>query len=152
MNTEEKLKDLITEFRSLKTESEKKSFDEKMVNTLSEMSPEERKAFRGAFLASARRTLSDAKEIKEEAEVKLLLNGIENYLSLSQIAQDYFGKSRSWLYQRINGALVNGKTAQFTIEEQQQLSNALLDISNRIKDTALKLKVGQFLACPAISS
>lgn len=113
-----------------------------MRHTLSEISPEERKKFRNAFLISARQTLAKAKELKEEAEIKLLLNGVDNYLSLSQIAQDYFGKSRSWLYQRINGTIVNGKPAQFTPEERQQLSNALLAISERIKDTALKLKVG----------
>ena len=113
-----------------------------MRHTLSEISPEERKKFRNAFLISARQTLAKAKELKEEAEIKLLLNGVDNYLSLSHIAQDYFGKSRSWLYQRINGAIVNGKPAQFTPEERQQLSNALLAISERIKDTALKLKVG----------
>ena len=142
MNAEEKLISLIAEYRLLKTEEEKKGFDEKMRHTLSEISPEERKKFRNAFLISARQTLAKAKELKEEAEIKLLLNGVDNYLSLSQIAQDYFGKSRSWLYQRINGAIVNGKPAQFTPEGRQQLSNALLAISERIKDTALKLKVG----------
>lgn len=142
MNAEEKLNSLIAEYRLLKTEEEKKGFDEKMRHTLSEIFPEERKKFRNAFLISARQTLAKAKELKEEAEIKLLLNGVDNYLSLSQIAQDYFGKSRSWLYQRINGAIVNGKPAQFTPEERQQLSNALLAISERIKDTALKLKVG----------
>ena len=142
MNAEEKLNSLIAEYRSLKTEEEKKGFDVKMRHTLSEISPEERKKFRNAFLISARQTLAKAKELKEEAEIKLLLNGVDNYLSLSQIAQDYFGKSRSWLYQRINGAIVNGKPAQITPEERQQLSNALLAISERIKDTALKLKVG----------
>lgn len=142
MNAEQKLKDLMAEFRSLKTEEEKSVFDDKMKQVLAEMDPEERKEFRKAFLASARRSVSEAKAIREEIETKLLLSGIDSYLSLSQIAQDYFGKSRSWLYQRINGALVNGKPAQFTPEEQQQLSNALLDISQRIKDTALKLKIG----------
>lgn len=142
MNAEKKLNSLITEYRSLKTEEEKKGFDEKMRHILSAMSPEERKRFRNEFLISARRTLTKAKELKEEAEIKILLNGVEDYLSFSQIAQDYFGKSRSWLYQRINGAIVNGKPAQFTQEERQQLSKALLDISERIKDTALKLKVG----------
>ena len=117
MNAEEKLNSLIAEYRLLKTEEEKKGFDEKMRHTLSEISPEERKKFRNAFLISARQTLAKAKELKEEAEIKLLLNGVDNYLSLSQIAQDYFGKSRSWLYQRINGAIVNGKPAQFTPEQ-----------------------------------
>lgn len=141
MNAEQKLKDLMAEYRLLKTEEEKAAFDKRMSKDLAEMDPEERKVFRKAFIASARRTVSEAKEIKEEAEFKLLLSGVDNYLSLSQIAQDYFGKSRSWLYQRINGAVVNGKPARFTPEEQQRFSNALLDISNRIKDTALKLKV-----------
>lgn len=132
----------MSEYLLLKTEEEKTAFDEKMNRYLMEMTLEERKAFRKAFLASARRTVSEAKEIKKDVELKHLLKGVDNYLSLSQIAQDYFGKSRSWLYQRINGAIVNGKPAQFTPEEQLRLSEALLDISNRIKDTALKLKVG----------
>lgn len=131
----------MAEFRLLKTEEEKSTFDDKMRQELADMNPEDRKAYRSAFIASAKRTLSEAKEVKEEAEMKLLLSGVDNYLSLSQIAQDYFGKSRSWLYQRINGAMVNGKPAQFTKEEQQRFSNALLDIGQRIKDTALKLKV-----------
>ncbi len=130
------------EYRLLKTEEEKIAFDEKMNRYLKEMTPEERKDFRKAFLASARRTVSEAKEVREDVELKLLLKEVDSYLSLSQIAQDYFGKSRSWLYQRINGAIVNGKPAQFTREEQLRFSEALLDISSRIKDTALKLKVG----------
>ena len=43
MNAEEKLNILIAEYHSLKTEVEKKGFDEKMRHTLSEISPEERK-------------------------------------------------------------------------------------------------------------
>lgn len=142
MNAEQKLSDLMAEFRMLKTEKEQSAFDDKMRQALADMNQEDRNAFRNAFLTSARQTVSEAKKIKEEAETKLLLSSVDNYLSLSQIAQDYFGKSRSWLYQRINGAIVNGKPAQFTQEEQQQFANALLDISNRIKDTALKLRVG----------
>ena len=115
MNAEQRLKDLMTEYRSLKTDEDKIAFDGKMAQALAEMNPEERKAFRKAFLLSARRTVSEAREIREEAEMKLLLSGVDNYLSLSQIAQDYFGKTRSWLYQRINGAIVNGKPAQFTL-------------------------------------
>lgn len=141
MNTEQKLNNLIIEFQSLKTEKEKTVFDEKLSRILVEMSQNEREAFRKAFLHSAKHTISEAKEIKKEVELKMLLSDVDNYLSLSQIAQDYFGKTRSWLYHRINGSIVNGKPAKFTPEEQEQLSNALLDISNRIKNTALKLKV-----------
>lgn len=141
MNTEQKLNDLMAEYRTLKTEGEKADFEKKMSQLLADMNPDERKSFRKAFLTSAKRTVSEAKEVKKEIGLRLQLGGVDDYLSLSQIAQDYFGKSRSWLYQRINGAIVNGKPAQFTPEEQQRFSNALLDISERIKDTALKLKV-----------
>lgn len=138
MNVQEKLNDLITEFRSLKTEDERVCFDKKMEQLLKEMNPDERKTFRIAFLNSARQTLSAAKELKKEVDVRLQLNGIENYLSLSQIAQDYFGKSRSWLYQRINGLAVNGKPAQFTEEEKMRFKEALLDLGRKINETALK--------------
>lgn len=139
MSAEKKLKELMVEFRSLKTETEKIAFDKKMSRLLAEMSTEERKTFRKVFLTSARQTVAEAKEIKKEAEMKVLLSGVDNYLSLSQIAQDYFGKSRSWLYQRINGATVNGKPAQFTPEEQQRFANALMDISEKIQNTAKRL-------------
>lgn len=142
MNAEEKLNSLIAEYRLLKTEEEKKGFDEKMRHTFTEISPEERKKFRNCISYLSQTDISQSKGTERRGWNKLLLNGVDNYLSLSQIAQDYFGKSRSWLYQRINGAIVNGKPAQFTPEERQQLSNALLAISERIKDTALKLKVG----------
>lgn len=63
-------------------------------------------------------------------------------LSEDEIFTASLGKN-VYCYDRRNGkALVNGKPAQFTPEERQQLSNALLAISERIKDTALKLKVG----------
>ncbi|WP_106829969.1 DUF5053 domain-containing protein [Parabacteroides pacaensis] len=139
MGTEEKLNSLISEFRSLKTEDERNAFDVKMKDVLAKMGSEERQAFRQAFLASAKNTISEAKQLKEEINSRLQFNGIENYLSLSRIAEEYFGKSRSWLYQRINGLIVNGKPAQFTPEERKKLADALLDISNQVKNFALSI-------------
>ena len=68
MSAEKKLKELMVEFRSLKTETEKIAFDKKMSRLLAEMSTEERKTFRKAFLTSARQTVAEAKEIKKELE------------------------------------------------------------------------------------
>ncbi|RHO73467.1 DUF5053 domain-containing protein [Parabacteroides sp. AF48-14] len=138
MNAKQKLNDLIAEYCLLKTEEERTAFDNKMKQMLAEMDPEERKSFRMAFLESAKIALSDARAIKEDVDFRLQLNGIEEYLSLSKIAEDYFGKSRSWLYQRINGLNVNGKPAQFTEEEKKRFGEALQDISRRIKDTAVR--------------
>lgn len=61
---------------------------------------------------------------------------IRNLISLSYIAEHYFNKDRTWLYQRINSSLVNGKPAAFTKEELRIFSDALKDIGSRISETS----------------
>ena len=53
-------------------------------------------------------------------------------ISLSYLAKRYFNKSRSWLYQRMNGNIVNGKPARFTSDELATLNRALKDISEKL--------------------
>ena len=67
------------------------------------------------------------------------LSGIAKYISFASIAKKYFGKSRNWLYQRINGNIVNGKPAAFTEEEKQKLKKALEDIAAEINATVVRL-------------
>ena len=40
--------------------------------------------------------------------------------------------TKEWLYQRINGNVVNGKPAQFTEEEKKTLNFALKDIADKL--------------------
>ena len=68
----------------------------------------------------------------EENVIKLQLQEISEIISLSYLAKKYFGKTKSWLYQRINGNIVNGKPCKFTESELATLNNALKDISNKI--------------------
>lgn len=71
-----------------------------------------------------------------EQSVKLLRQSIseEDYklLPLSYIAKNYFGKSASWLLQRINGYQVRGKV--YTLNEEQKgiFNRAVQDISKRL--------------------
>ena len=60
----------------------------------------------------------------EEDEYKLL--------PLSYIATHYFGKSKAWLYQRVNGLKVRGR--RYTLNEEQRaiFNDAVQDISRRI--------------------
>lgn len=70
-----------------------------------------------------------------EEEVNYLrkqLGNLPEIINLSSVARRYFGKSRTWLYQRINGNKVNGKTAYFTRAELRQLQEALQDISKQL--------------------
>lgn len=73
---------------------------------------------------------------RTDINVKEKLKDIEGMLSLSYIAEHYFGKDRTWLYQRINSSLVNGKPAAFTEEELRIFSDALKDIGSRISETS----------------
>ena len=53
-------------------------------------------------------------------------------LPLSYIATHYFGKSRAWLYQRINEMKVRGHRYTLNEEQRATFNAAVQDISNRI--------------------
>ena len=64
--------------------------------------------------------------------IKARLEEIEGMISLSYIAEKYFHKSKSWLSQRINEHVVNGKPAQFSPEELKKLNFAINDIGQKL--------------------
>ena len=63
---------------------------------------------------------------------KEIIDGLDGVLSLSQIAKLYFGKSRSWLYNKKDEAIVNGVKSEFSIDDLGRLSEALKDVANKI--------------------
>ena len=75
----------------------------------------------------------------EETKIKIQLLDVANIVSLSYIAKEYFSKTRTWLYQKINGNKVNGKEARFTQEEINTLNFAFQDISKKIGSTVISL-------------
>jgi hypothetical protein len=86
--------------------------------------------------------LSKLGQIKEiDREIKFLeqLDGLEKYLNMAQLSKNYFGKTKTWLYQRLHGWNVHGKPARFTDEERKQFADALLSLSDNLKNVALKL-------------
>lgn len=60
-------------------------------------------------------------------------------ISWAQISQKYFGKSRSWLSQKMTGIDGNGITTEFSAEEKEILKGALVDLSERIRACANKI-------------
>ncbi|WP_102408034.1 DUF5053 domain-containing protein [Parabacteroides bouchesdurhonensis] len=128
--------DMMSDFEKFKNMSpeERVVFQEERARKVDAMSSEERTSFVNA-------TYKGLKTIKDELQdVKLALElgDVASAISLSYIAKVYFGKSKNWLYQRINGNIVNGKPAQFTEEERKRFVEALRDLSRRINETALK--------------
>ena len=76
----------------------------------------------------------------EEAIIRYQLGEVMEIVNLSYIAKKYFGRSQSWLSQRINGCIVNGKRASFTENEIQTLKSALSDITNIINSSLERIK------------
>lgn len=76
-----------------------------------------------------------AKDTADRAEALTLreqINDIIPAVSLAYIAKHYFGKTRQWLYQRINGSVVNGKPAKLSPEELEILEDAFKDIGKKL--------------------
>ncbi len=71
--------------------------------------------------------------------VKNALSDILLGVKWSHISTHYFGNSRSWFSQRINGYDGNNSNKDFTYTEKETLKNALYDLSERIRKCADKL-------------
>lgn len=79
-----------------------------------------------------RQSLEEDTKKAQEISVRQNMEFVLKCLSVAFVARRYFGKSQSWLYQRINGNIVNGAPAKFTEAEKETLKEALRDISARI--------------------
>ena len=128
--------DMRADFEKFKSMSpkERAAFQEERTRKV-EALPEDEQA---AFIKATHQGLVAIKDELQDIKLTLELGDVANALSLSYIAKTYFGKSKNWLYQRLNGYKVNGKPAQFTEEERKRFAEALLDLSRRINETALK--------------
>ncbi|MCU6778343.1 DUF5053 domain-containing protein [Phocaeicola fibrisolvens] len=130
-------------FKELKTSEEKLAFKKEMQEKLSSMNEADRKKYIADSKEGLKATVEACEDFITRAEETILkdkLGELPDIISFSYIAKKYFGKSRNWLYQRINGYTVNGKPAKFTQNEFQTFLNALEDISNKIKRTSASLK------------
>lgn len=75
-------------------------------------------------------------EQASKSKVRSALRDIDLNISWGHIARDYFQKSVSWFYQRLNEVDGHGNPCEFTPEEKEQLRDALIDLSDRIRRAA----------------
>lgn len=71
--------------------------------------------------------------------VRQALAPIRELLVMKVIAREYFHRSNSWMTQRLNGNIHNGKPATFSDAEVKIFKSALEDISQMIHDAAERL-------------
>lgn len=55
------------------------------------------------------------------------------------ISKEYFGFSRTWIYQRLNGYDGNGNPCDFTEKQKETLKDALRDIAIKLNEAADEL-------------
>ena len=84
------------------------------------------------LLAEADALLAKGDRMMEEDvnDIREKLGNLPEIINLSAVARQCFGRSRTWLYQRINGNKVNGKPAYFTRAERKQLLDFLHGLGN----------------------
>lgn len=133
MNEKETLKKMKEDFRKLKTEEEREKFVKDAGGKLDKMTDKEIDRLTDAVEAD----LKDINARAEEVLVREKMEAILPMISVSYLAKHYFGRSSSWLYQRINGNRVHGKPAKFTTQELDKLRHALREISQSIAGIAL---------------
>ena len=122
-------------FKELKTTEEKEAFKKEMQDKYNKLPEAQKEAYKKASEAGLKATGNACNDYIERAEEAILrdkLGELPEAISFSYIAKKYFGKSRNWLYQRINGNVVNGKPCRFTAEELDRFNHALKDISQKI--------------------
>ena len=75
----------------------------------------------------------------KDSKVRLKLYDIDLNISWGRLSRDYFDKSASWFYNKLNGIDGNGGEGGFTPDELQQLKGALCDLADRIRRAANNL-------------
>lgn len=69
-------------------------------------------------------------------DMKRKVQDILMSVSWRDFANTYFQKSSSWFYHKMDGIDGNGGAGGFNTQETEQLRNALMDLSTRIRRVA----------------
>lgn len=127
MVTKEKMDLLKSRYMNAKNEEEK----EAVMNEIAELCDEDVMKVASVATEQIQESIDEINGII----IRRQLEDILQFMSLAYIAKQYFGKSRQWLYQRVNGTIVNGKPARFTNQEIDILNAAIQDMGNRLLST-----------------
>lgn len=130
MRTE--VRQLFEQCKSLAGTADRETID-RMADKMNEIAtPEEMKEVEQLmrdWLMEIGDDIADIKRQIRDEDYKLL--------PISYIAKNYFGKSSSWLYQRINGTSVRGRTYTLNAEQKKVFNSALKEIGEKIASLSI---------------
>ena len=127
----DRINQLKEAFCNAKTDKEREEIDLQM----KELINQDPDMFAESMVVSAKETAERATQLAIKQKLKDMLPAI----SLVYIAKTYFNKTDTWLYQRVNGNVVNGKPASFSPAELETMKFALNDISYKLGSLSASL-------------
>lgn len=75
--------------------------------------------------------------LNQSITIREQMKEVVDLVPIAYIAKNYFGKSRAWLYQRINGYKVRGRVYTLNDKEVEVFNKALKEIGNKIGSLAV---------------
>ena len=122
-------------------QSNQKAIIQQEIDTfLSALSQAERDQIFEADAQNTSTLIADTQQLRQQIAIRHQIENILPFISVANFAKQYFGRSSSWLHQRINGNIVHGKPISFTPEEKQKLAFALQDVASKMIHTANNIK------------
>ncbi|MBO4906213.1 MAG: DUF5053 domain-containing protein [Bacteroidaceae bacterium] len=120
---------LLSEYKSLmgKTDSASETRKAEIMEWIRQNDSPEVQSKLDAFLLEGL-----GEEQREIQALKVQFSDDYSLLPLSYIAKVYFGKSSSWLYQRLNGYEIRGHRYTLNAQQKQTFNQACQDVARRI--------------------
>ena len=132
----QKVKDLIDKIvdtiPDIVTPEGKEKQDRLFAEAVALTTTKEEKKEAGQYLMMAMKERRNRKTYRPDIDTKEMMKELSPALSMAYIAKTYFGKDKSWLYQRLYNTDVNGKPASFTQDELKILADSIGDLSKRL--------------------
>ena len=135
-----RIKDVFECYSKASSSEERQKIIDDYKRWFEKLSDEEKLTESTRQFESARSVIDGVKANNEELKARRIrekLGNVPEAISMSYVAKNYFGKTKTWLYQRLNGNKVNGKEACFTESEARQLQDALHDLGHRLSSIIL---------------
>lgn len=79
----------------------------------------------------------------KDGAVFVIFNELKGLINKTQLAEQYFNRTQSWLSQKLHGATVCHKERAFTEAEYAQLARAFRDIATRLNTYADEIDAAQ---------
>lgn len=119
------------------SEVERFDIDRELSGLMDSMNETERESLFEGVSDDFKRMRQEATDIRRTLSIRQQMEPILPYISVSSLAKDYFGKSTSWFYQRLNGNIIHGKAAAFTDKELNVLKDALQDVASKLNKVTI---------------